>query len=336
MQLKEMGERKIAELLIPKFCLGVGDDCCFMTVGAVDLVVTTDPVPLPAASAIAHDDDLYWAGLLLVTINASDLAAAGANPLIFVAAVECPPEMQTAELERFLLGVADGCAKAGLAYSGGNLKEAKSFSATGTATGSVPTGGGLHRRGAANGDVIFSVGLGGEFWRDAFQWRANKRFDKGSSKLFAPESQIRHMAALRDAVPIRCSMDNSDGLLSTLEQLSRVNQCRALLYLDALQVQGTNLSRLEQARLWLGWGDWNVIIAVAQRDEGLLEKTAFECGIPIRRIGMFDSGDPEVMLISGSQMITAPRLESERFVRDSWFLEGIEEYIRRLLALPLT
>lgn len=335
MQLRDIGERKLTELIIPKFCGGAGDDCCFFPLGDSDLVVTTDPVPIPAAKAIAGDADLYWAGRLLVTINASDLAAAGATPLLFVVAAEFSPELETSDLERFLIGVADGCSKVGLSYSGGNLKEAVGFAATGTAIGSVPSGRGLRRSGVSGDDVIFSVGQGGEFWRDAFRWQAGERFEKLSSKLFAPEPQTREMAILREQVAITCAMDNSDGLLSTLDQIARVNRRQVLLDLDALTVPHSNLVALEQARLWLGWGDWNVVISVASSNVERLLRVADENSISIVRIGQFIQGVPGLVLSARGHRSLAPRLESERFVQDSWFLEGIEGYIKRLLSLPL-
>jgi thiamine-monophosphate kinase len=335
-QLKELGERKITELLIPAIVAGAGDDCCYFPLGDLDLVVTTDPVPIPAANAIAGDSDLYWTGRLLVTINASDLAAAGAVPAVFVVALECSPDLELAELDRFFKGVADGCLAEGLAYSGGNLKEAKGFAATGTAIGSVPTGEGLHRKGAGESDLLFSVGGGGEFWRDALRWRSGQRFGKETSKLFAPSSQLLPMRILRENVVINCSMDNSDGLLSTLDQLARINSRQIQLDLSRLRVPNSGLSPIEQARLWLGWGDWNVIVSVSPSEAANLHRVATKNRIDLHEIGKFCEGEPGVKLLHEKRSFTAPRLESERFADDSWFSAGIESYIQRLTSLNLT
>lgn len=333
--LRDLGERAITEGILPSICPAVGDDCGYFSLGSSDLVITTDPVPPPAAMVLGGDPDPYWAGRLLVTINASDLAAAGAEALMFVAALECPADMELKDLTRILEGVRDGCEQAGLTYCGGNLKEARSFAATGTAVGRVPTGKRLHRKGAASGDLLFSVGTGGEFWRDVFRWRAGERFPKESSKLFAPGSQIRPMRILNELVRISSAMDNSDGLLATLDQLARVNRCEILLDLDKLSVPGTNASAVDQARLWLGWGDWNVIIAIPQNELENLRRTATDNDIPLFEIGRFAQGPAGLKLVHGGTLFQAPRLESERFSADSWFSEGIEGYISRLTSLEI-
>ncbi len=103
--LRDYGERAIIADIVSRYCRVVGDDCSTFDLGAIDLVVTTDPVPEPAAKLIGGDSDPYWAGWLLVVINASDLAAAAATPRGFVAAIDAPAETSVANFERFLAGL---------------------------------------------------------------------------------------------------------------------------------------------------------------------------------------------------------------------------------------
>src|SRR4051812_16737628 len=98
--LTHYGERKLIELVVSRYCRSLGDDCAVLPIGGEDLIVTTDPVPEPAAYLIGGDPDPYWAGWLLVTINASDLAAAAAKPVGFLAAVEAPGNTDVSEFER--------------------------------------------------------------------------------------------------------------------------------------------------------------------------------------------------------------------------------------------
>ena len=139
--LQDLGERELIRSVLPKYCSGVGDDCAVVQLGDVDLLITTDPVPQPAARLLGKDPDVYWMGWLLVVINASDLAAAGAQPLAFLAAIEAPSNLPTSQFERLLEGVRDGCNAEGLYYAGGNLREAKGkLAAVGTALGKCPHG----------------------------------------------------------------------------------------------------------------------------------------------------------------------------------------------------
>ena len=166
-------------------------------------------------------------------------------------------------------------------------------------------------------------------------WRNGERFPKEQSKLFAPSSQLRAMGILAREVKIACAMDNSDGLLATLEQLSRTNGLRIELDLARLGVPGTTLSPIEQARLWMGWGDWNVVLAVSPTDVETIESVSRSHRIDVFQIGRCSPDSPEVRLVADGNGTPAPRLESERFAKDSWFAEGIDGYIMRLQSLEM-
>ena len=124
-------------------------------------------------------------------------------------------------------------------------------------------------------------------------------------------------------------------VVRSLEQFSRMNGLRVDLDLARLEVPGTRLSSIEQARLWMGWGDWNVILAVSAGDVERIESVSESHGIDLFRIARFASGPPEVRLVTENKSFRAPRLESERFAKDSWFAEGIDGYIEKLRSLDL-
>jgi thiamine-monophosphate kinase len=335
--LADLGEREIVRRILPKYCHGIGDDCALVTLDGHSICVTTDPVPEPAAKVIGNDPDMFWMGWLLVTINASDLAAAGAHPLAFVTSIEAPSNLLVSEFERLLEGIREGCVSEGLPYVGGNLKEAKALSAVGTAIGTSEPQCLLTRRGARPGDLVVSVGAGGIFWRDALRLR-NLSISpvKETSPVFKPHSQVRAMEQLNRAGLIAAAIDNSDGLLPTLVQLAETNSIGIRLDLDKLTVPMENVSlEIDPARLWLGWGDWNVIAGVNSSQFERLRAAAATLGTSVHHIGEFIQGSPTVVLKRGIQVQQAPRLESERFARDSWFSEGIEGYVHRLLNLQI-
>lgn len=334
--LRELGERAIISKILPRYCTAIGDDCAAISINGQDLILTTDPVPAPAAQVIGGDADLYWVGHLLVTINASDLAAAGAHPLAFLSAIECQPELEVDHFERLLLGIADACAAENLNYVGGNLKESSKLTATGTAVGLCERGAALHRSGAKNGDLLLSIGRGGIFWRDAIAIRRGQMIkDKTSSPVFRPLSQVRNMEVLAKRIPISASMDNSDGLLATVSQLAAVNNLSVVVELDKLTVPDSSFLNLDMARLWLGWGDWNVLIGVPPVHEQSVFDCAEQHGFFALTIGEFRNGSAQAFVRRKGLTQGAPRLESERFAADSWFSSGIDGYINLLLELPL-
>ncbi len=339
MKLGDLGERRILREVIGKYSQSSGNDCESMDVDTGTVVFTTDPVPPPAAGVIGGDPDPYWAGWLLVTINASDVAASGADPLAFLVAAEFPASQSVVGFERFLAGVKDACDVEGFPYSGGNLRESKMFAATGIAAGWLPRSSQLGRKGGTPGDLIVSVGRGGLFWRDALLVRSGHEVDKDVSPLFRPRSQGHAMRALRRAGLVRASMDTSDGLVPTLEELARLNGATAVLQASQLDVPDAGLIVPEvindPRKLWLGWGDWTVVALMATADLDQATQLAAAEGTPIVPIGYLEAGPPSLVIESAAGRRPAGRLESERFAKDSWFEAGIDGYIKLLKEFDL-
>ena len=89
------------------------------------------------------------------------------------------------------------------------------------------------------------------------------------------------------------------------------------------------------ARACLGWGDWNVVAAIDQGNVDRAMRIAKEHGSAFRVVGEFQDGTPRAILRRGDRIVDAPRLESERFAKDSWFTKGIESYVNSLLQVEL-
>ena len=109
MRLSDLGERRILSEIIPRYTTGTGDDCAAIKLEGNYLSVSTDPCPRPAAEVLAGDEDPYWFGWLLVTINASVLAAAGASTSSFLASLDLPRDWPVVQFERLLAGICDSC-----------------------------------------------------------------------------------------------------------------------------------------------------------------------------------------------------------------------------------
>ncbi len=335
--LIDLGERQILDTIIPRFVAGAGDDCATIDLPGAVLVATTDPVPPPAAASIGKDEDPFWLGWLLVTINVSDLAAAGARPLAFLAALECEATRSVSEFERIFEGIKAGCEDAKISYVGGNIREATRLTAVGVALGICRQYAPLRRTGASDGDIILSVGQGGVFWRDALRMLDGAgEVHKETSPLYKPRSQIGVMHQLAAKGLLTAAMDNSDGLLPTLSELAKKNKLGVEIDVQYLLVPGVaEGERVDQARMWLGWGDWNVIASVREANLAQVLQLGREVGVALVPIGRFSNHFHGVVLCNGEHSIAAPRLESERFARDSWMLKGIDEYVRMLRAVEL-
>ncbi len=339
--LRDLGERELIRTIVTRYTAsGVGHDCAELERFSDNVIITTDPVPPPAAEVIGGDPDPYWKGWLLVIINASDLAAAAATPWAFLAAAEASPNMDLVLFERFMQGIQDACEQEELAYVGGNLREADRLAAVGIAVGYRNKTIRLNRTGINDGDLVVVVGDGGRFWLDALSVKAGLSIaDKTASPLFAPRSQSRLMRQVVSENLICASMDNSDGLLSSVAELCRANGIGADIDLTAFPAptgyeRVSNAIGVSSARLWLGWGDWNVLAAAPAHCESKLRELR-KTGQAVHVIGRFakDLDGPYVRF--GHDLTPSPRIDSERFARDSWFAAGIDSYIELLKNAPL-
>jgi thiamine-monophosphate kinase len=161
--------------------------------------------------------------------------------------------------------------------------------------------------------------------------------DKSVSPLFSPVSQINAVFALHEAGLLKCAMDTSDGLAPTLEELATVNGVTIDIDVSTLRFESENFADVaaRPERFWFGWGDWTVVTAVSKTMLPDLSRMMGNLSMPWSDVGRVLMGPPGVYLADGTRKIRARRLESERFAPDSWFIQGIDEYTRRLQAFPL-
>jgi thiamine-monophosphate kinase len=142
------------------------------------------------------------------------------------------------------------------------------------------------------------------------------------------------MSKLSESGLIRAAMDNSDGLLPSLQELA--NKSGASVRLDVDRLRAANGDDDDMlVRYWMGWGDWNVIALVSSGELRRAQDVSAAAGSVVIPIGELVAGAPVVEIQSGTRSILAPRLESERFAKDSWFSEGISGYISRLENIEL-
>lgn len=343
--LSDLGERRIVEeVLRPRYARGgdtFGDDCAQIAVAKGNLVVTTDPCPPPMAHLLGFKDE-FFRGWLLGTINLSDLAAAGAHPLGLLTSLILPSSMPLASLERLLDGIDECCAAAGTRVIGGNLKEGREVDVQATAIGTV-SGVPLGRRGAVEGDVLFAAGPTGVFWAGVLALRAGYEPHKLPNGLLEavqmPSAQLPFAQVLQRRGICRAAMDNSDGLGSSLNTLAATNGIQVLVDLDSIEFEhrvtaiASDLG-IDPVRFALGWGDWNLVVAVAASDVDTLRDIAVGTGTALAQVGVARAGTGVRVVRRGSEIDLCPP-DSERFALDSWFSAGIERYIELLLNFQL-
>lgn len=180
------------------------------------LAITTDAISEEIASGLYADPELI--GWMTVLVNASDLAAVGATPLGMLLTQTLRAGMTDVDLERLQRGIANATNAAGLPVLGGDTNFGPQLHMAATAVGLVPDGHLLTRRGAAPGELLLAsgpLGLGGAF--------ALARFSAGAiaEPAFLPQPRLAEGRLVRRYGS--CCMDTSDGVITTLHELSRLN-----------------------------------------------------------------------------------------------------------------
>ena len=324
--LGDLGEQLIQrKILQPRYggTEGFGDDSAFLARvnEPSELVATTDSCPSPVVDLLA-EPDLFHAGWLLATINLSDLAAAGAEPLGLVVNYTLPKATTVREFERLLDGVDACCAEHGTKVAGGDIRDGAVRQLTATAIGRCAPGSRLRRSGAEAGDRLLLVGSPGYLWAAALLESGRATLPEPARsevwrRACRPTAQLKAGRLLAAAGHARAAMDVSDGLFATVRTLCEANGLGAKItgdfVLDEPLAEVAAQCGLRPFDLAQTWGDWGLVVAVPARDVGLVEKKLGEESIAVQEIGSLTS-DPRIT--KG----TAPwdGIAQERFSANSW------------------
>jgi thiamine-monophosphate kinase len=186
---------------------------------SVCLAVTTDSIVEEIASGLY--DDPYLIGWMTVMANMSDLAAVGAIPLgILISEVlpEGVPQKWLAELQR---GIEKACEACGSFVLGGDTNTGGQLLLTGCALGTTSRERLLSRTGAHAGDRLYATGFLGMGNAFALEQFMNHQNGSKETVSYQPYARLREGQAIA-GIASAC-MDTSDGALTTLDQLMRVN-----------------------------------------------------------------------------------------------------------------
>jgi len=222
-RLSDIGERGAIDILARIYDrgqpIGLGHDCGVVEWGDDYLVVTTDVVNrkthIPAG---ATAQQIGW---YATAVNLSDIAAAGARPLGFVAALSMPADTEVEFLRGLATGVEECVREFGIAVLGGDTKEADILSIAGTAFGRVRKDRILLRTGARPGDAIVVTGdLGRAGHAAKMLEQSSGMRTEALNQLLRPYPRIADGMFFSESGAVTSCMDLSDGLGVSLSQMA--------------------------------------------------------------------------------------------------------------------
>jgi thiamine-monophosphate kinase len=222
-QLNEILENKVINKLISGFERSPDQlnrphesDAEIIQLGILKLALTTDSISEEITSGLY--DDPYLIGWMIVTVNMSDLAAVGATPVGILISEIIPKTFSEEKIKELQRGISNACKAYDTFVLGGDTNQGENLVLTGTAIGVIKNEKPLSRVGCKPGDILYSSGKLGS----GNAYAISKLISKTKSFTeFKPVAQIKNGKMISNYAS--CCMDTSDGLISTLDQLMRLN-----------------------------------------------------------------------------------------------------------------
>jgi len=282
--------------------LGAGDDAAILTLPpGYQLVMSIDTLNECVHFPVGADPFLLAQRCL--SVNLSDLAAMGAEPVAFMLAISLP-----AADEEWLAAFSRGLAKTAQTFQcpliGGDTTRGP-LSITIQVNGKVPAGKALLRSGAAFGDAIYVTGDLGDGAAALWWLLDDARLDRSvldaqdidalQKAFYQPDARIDVGIALRGLAS--AVLDISDGLASDLQHIleaSARQRLGAVIEADALPLSDTFrrcIPVTEQVALALSGGDDYELCATVPATNEIAAIAALKgLGVRFTRIGYVDDG----------------------------------------------
>lgn len=209
--LGEVGERglvkNILKIIRPCQGLGPGDDAAVLDDGKA--VICTDTVTFDRHFPKGMTFEQF--GWTAAAVNFSDLAAMGARPTGFLAALNLPEDLDEKDLYDIVSGM-DQCAEfCGTSIVGGDTKFG-GRSITGVAVGSLDGRKPLTRGGARPGDIVAVTGSLGSAAAGFFASENGLDMPDSVFALMVPVPRVEEGIILSESGAVTSCMDLSDGL----------------------------------------------------------------------------------------------------------------------------
>jgi thiamine-monophosphate kinase len=168
--------------------------------------------------------------------NLSDLAAMGASPVCYLAAIAAPPDSSVNFLVRLFRGMAGAARLSGIRLMGGDTCRGDRIVLSITVMGKVAAGGkAIMRRGARPGDILFVTGhpgwsgLGLKLLSGGRPVKAEGWRREAMKRHLTPSARWREGAAAAGCGAVSAMIDLSDGLLADMGHILKPAGLGALL-----------------------------------------------------------------------------------------------------------
>jgi thiamine-monophosphate kinase len=308
-KLKELGERKIIKLAREILLNGssdelkLEDDCAALEFGQDYLLITTDMIS--QRTHIPKNAKPWQIGWHLVAINLSDIASMGGVPLGVVVAVGLPSSFDE-EFAKDMVEGANSCAqKYGISILGGDTKETDSLTLTGCAIGRVGKSEIMKRKGAEVDDIVCVTGALGKAAAAYYSLENNSDDLESIKDLLEVQPKISEGNILSQSGCVTSAMDISDGLASSLFQLSEINDVSYEIEFEKVPKSKKAIAISEKLGipsedlvLYFG-GDYELLLTIKEKGFKEIKKALSELGTEFTQIGKVTENKKNILIKDG-------------------------------------
>ncbi|WP_305554749.1 thiamine-phosphate kinase [Methanobrevibacter sp. V74] len=214
LKVSDIGEKELVRYIIANSKYITPDDTAITEFSSTNIISTCDM--LIQSRHFPKNMSYFDMGFKAVTVNVSDLAAMGAEPLGFLLAIALPKDLTIDSFKEIIDGVLKACEYYHIPLIGGDTNEASEIIITGTALGLTDKP--LMKDTYNKGDLIAitgSIGLA------ALGFELDSLDNIYSKKALKPKARINEGLVLKDFAT--SATDITDGLASELYEIKKDN-----------------------------------------------------------------------------------------------------------------
>ena len=289
LKVSDIGEKELVRYIIANSKDITPDDTAITAFNNTNLISTCDML---IQSRHFPDNMSYFdMGFKAVTVNVSDLAAMGAEPLGFLLSIAIPKDLDVDSFKLIIDGVLNACEFYGIPLIGGDTNEASEIIINGTSLGTSDNP--LMKDTYNKGDLI---AITGEIGLAALGFEIETLDNIYTEKALKPLARIKEGLILKDYAT--SATDITDGLASELYTIKK-NDFGFMIYEDMLNIKDEYKStakklNLNYLDLILHVGeDFELLFTISKEN---LEKLPIDC-IVIGEVN--DSDVVEITLENG-------------------------------------
>lgn len=212
LKVSDIGEKELVKYIIANSKKITPDDSAITEFSSTNLVSTCDM--LIQSRHFPKNMSYFAMGFKAVTVNVSDLAAMGANPLGFLLAIAIPKDLKLDYFKKIIDGVLSACEYYSIPLIGGDTNEASEIIITGTALGYCDRP--LMKNSYNHGDLI---AITGDIGLAALGFELGDFENIYTKKVLKPEARIKEGLILKDFAS--SATDITDGLASELYEIKK-------------------------------------------------------------------------------------------------------------------